>query len=248
LFDGNEVALITGGSRGIGRAIAFDLAAHGVIVAITYNDNPTKAAETVALIEERGGIALAIKTNVSQEAEVKELFQQIKKKFGKLHILVNNAGITKDGFLGMMSESKWSEVINVNLGGAFLCSREAIKHMIKQKEGTIVNISSTSGVAGAKGQTNYAASKGGIISFTKSLAFEVAEYNIRANVVAPGLIETDMIKGMDSATLARLLELVPLKRIGKPEEVAYLVTFLCSKRASYITGKVFTIDGGLING
>ena len=147
-----------------------------------------------------------------------------------------------------MSSSKWDEVINVNLRGTYLCTREAVKQMMLNKKGAIVNIASTSGISGASGQTNYSASKGGVISFTKSLAQEAAQYNIRANVVAPGFIETDMTKAMDQATLARMMELIPLKRMGKPEEVAKLASFLSSNHSSYITGKVFTIDGGLING
>ncbi|SDY98507.1 3-oxoacyl-[acyl-carrier-protein] reductase [Thermoactinomyces sp. DSM 45892] len=248
MFEGTEVALVTGGSRGIGKAIAIDLAANGVTVVLTFSSNPRGAEQTIAEIQEAGGTAHAIQADISQEKEVKSLFKEVKKSFGRLDILVNNAGITKDGFVAVMSEAKWDDVIRVNLGGAFLCSREAVKIMMKQKSGAIINVSSTSGVAGSKGQTNYAASKGGIISFTKSLAMEVAEHNIRANVVAPGFIATDMTKGMDQAILSKMMDLVPLKRMGKAEEVAHLVTFLSSHKSSYITGKVFTIDGGLING
>ncbi|MDQ0418547.1 3-oxoacyl-[acyl-carrier protein] reductase [Croceifilum oryzae] len=248
MFEGTEVALVTGGSRGIGKAVAIDLAANGVTVVLTFSSNPRGAEQTITEIQEAGGTAHAIQVDISQEKEVKSLFKEVKTRFGRLDILVNNAGITKDGFVAVMSEAKWDDVIRVNLGGAFLCSREAVKIMMKQKSGAIINVSSTSGVAGSKGQTNYAASKGGIISFTKSLAMEVAEHNIRANVVAPGFISTDMTKGMDQAILSKMMDLVPLKRMGKPEEVAHLVTFLSSHNASYITGKVFTIDGGLING
>ncbi|MES9719004.1 SDR family oxidoreductase, partial [Bacillus safensis] len=153
-----------------------------------------------------------------------------------------------DGFLPIMSSKKFDEVIQVNLKGTYLCCREAVKQMILKKQGTIINIASTSGISGAIGQTNYSASKGGIIAFTKSLALEVAQYNIRANVVAPGFIETQMTKKMDQKTLNKMLELIPLKRLGRPEEVANLVTFLASQLSEYITGKVFIIDGGLING
>lgn len=243
-----RIAVVTGGSRGIGRAIVKDLASHGTIVVFTYNGNQAKAEETVQEIAADGGQAVAIKCDVSKEKEVKELFKEVRTRFGKLDILVNNAGVTNDGFLAMMSEAKFEEVIKVNLSGTFLTSREAVKLMMKQKSGAIINLASTSGVTGNKAQTNYSASKGGIISFTKALAQEVAEHNIRANVVAPGFIETDMTKGMDQGVLSKMLELIPLRRIGKPEDIAYLVTFLSSERASYITGKVYTVDGGLVNG
>jgi 3-oxoacyl-[acyl-carrier protein] reductase len=243
-----RIAVVTGGSRGIGKAVVKDLAANGVTVVFTYNGNQAKAEDVVREVEEAGGQAVAIKCDVSKEKEVKDLFKAVRTQFGKLDILVNNAGITNDGFVAMMSEAKFEEVVKVNLGGSFLTTREAVKMMMKQKSGAIVNLASTSGITGNKAQTNYAASKGGIISFTKALAAEVAEHNIRANVVAPGFIETDMTKGMDQGVLAKMLELIPLRRIGKPEDIAYLVTFLSSDRASYITGKVYTVDGGMVNG
>jgi 3-oxoacyl-[acyl-carrier protein] reductase len=246
--DQARIAVVTGGSRGIGRAVVKDLAASGVTVVFTYNGNQAKAEDVVREIEEAGGQAVAIKCDVSREKEVKDLFKQVRTTYGKLDILVNNAGITNDGFVAMMSEAKFEEVVKVNLGGTFLTTREAVKLMMKQKSGVIINLASTTGISGNKAQTNYAASKGGIISFTKALAQEVAEHNIRANVVAPGFIETDMTKGMDQGVLSRMLELIPLRRIGKPEDIAYLVTFLSSDRASYITGKVYTVDGGMVNG
>ncbi|PWK15859.1 3-oxoacyl-[acyl-carrier-protein] reductase [Tumebacillus permanentifrigoris] len=247
-MDQARIAVVTGGSRGIGRAVVKDLAASGVTVVFTYNGNQAKAEDVVREIEEAGGQAVAIKCDVSREKEVKDLFKQVRTSYGKLDILVNNAGITNDGFVAMMSEAKFEEVLKVNLGGTFLTTREAVKLMMKQKSGVIINLASTTGISGNKAQTNYAASKGGIISFTKALAQEVAEHNIRANVVAPGFIETDMTKGMDQGVLSRMLELIPLRRIGKPEDIAYLVTFLSSDRASYITGKVYTVDGGMVNG
>ncbi|MEW6695871.1 MAG: 3-oxoacyl-[acyl-carrier-protein] reductase [Bacillota bacterium] len=245
-FNSDTVALVTGASRGIGRAVALDLALEGATVVVNYGSSAEEADRTVEQIKQTGGRAISLPANVAEEKEVTALFRKIRTELGRLDILVNNAGITKDGWLMMMSGGKWDEVINVNLRGCFLCTREAMKIMAHQKEGTIINIASTSGVAGQEGQLNYSASKGGIISFTKGLAREGAPYGIRTNAVAPGFIETDMVKRMDRARLNQYIEMIPLKRLGKPEEVAYLVSFLASPRAAYITGKVFTIDGGLI--
>ncbi|WP_075618279.1 3-oxoacyl-[acyl-carrier-protein] reductase [Paenisporosarcina indica] len=248
MYTGDEVAIVTGASKGIGKAIAMELTQRGVTTVLTYVSSSTQMEETLSEIKNAGGKAIAMKVDVSDEKEIKMLFKEVKKLYGRLDILVNNSGITKDGFLPLMSSAKWDDVINVNLRGTYLCTREAVKQMMIHKKGTIVNVASTSGISGARGQANYSASKGGIIAFTKSLALEASQYNIRANVVAPGFIETDMTKSMDQATLAQMMELVPLKRMGKPAEVAKLVSFLSSNDSSYITGKVFTIDGGLING
>lgn len=247
LFAPGTVALVTGASRGIGRAIALDLAREGATVVINYSSSAEQAARTAAEIEAAGGQAVAWPANVAEEKEVVSLFRRVRSELGRLDILVNNAGIIKDGWLMMMGASKWDEVINVNLRGCFLCTREAMKIMANQKQGVIINIASTSGVAGQEGQLNYSASKGGIIAFTRGLAREGAPHGIRANAVAPGFIETDMVRRMDPARLKQYIEMIPLKRMGKPEEVAYLVSFLASPRAAYITGKVFTIDGGLIS-
>ncbi|MCY7466006.1 3-oxoacyl-[acyl-carrier-protein] reductase [Bacillus safensis] len=243
-----KVAVITGASGGIGKAITESLAREKATVILTYKNNKESAENIRNEIIESGGKASIYQADVSEEQDVKRLFSAIKKEFGKIDILINNSGITKDGFLPIMSSKKFDEVIQVNLKGTYLCCREAVKQMILKKQGTIINIASTSGISGAIGQTNYSASKGGIIAFTKSLALEVAQYNIRANVVAPGFIETQMTKKMDQKTLNKMLELIPLKRLGRPEEVANLVTFLASQLSEYITGKVFIIDGGLING
>ncbi|MFP3718824.1 3-oxoacyl-[acyl-carrier-protein] reductase [Bacillus safensis] len=243
-----KVAVITGASGGIGKAITESLAREKATVILTYKNNKESAENIRQEIIKNGGKASIYQADVSEEEDVKRLFSAIKKEFGKIDILINNSGITKDGFLPIMSSKKFDEVIQVNLKGTYLCCREAVKQMILKKQGTIINIASTSGISGAIGQTNYSASKGGIIAFTKSLALEVAQYNIRANVVAPGFIETQMTKKMDQKTLNKMLELIPLKRLGRPEEVANLVTFLASQLSEYITGKVFTIDGGLING
>lgn len=246
MFTGEEVALVTGASRGIGKAIALDLASHGVTVVVHYHSKQNEAEDTAAHIVQHGGRVLVQQANIANERDVQRMVSETKKAFGRLDILVNNAGITKDGLLMMMSESKWDEVIDTNLKGAFFCTREALKIMYRKKHGAIVNVSSTSGLSGQPGQLNYSASKGGLIAFTKGLAREAADYGVRANVVAPGFTETDMTKQMDPAILKKYLELIPLKRIGKPEEIAYMVTFLASEKASYITGKVFIVDGGLV--
>lgn len=245
MFSGEEVALVTGASRGIGKAVALDLASHGVKVVVHFNNKAAEAEEVVAQIQEMGGTATTIQANISQESDVQKMVRQVKSQFGRLDVLVNNAGITKDGFVTMMSENKWQEVIDTNLKGAFLCTRESVKIMHRQKRGCIINVASTSGLIGQPGQLNYSASKGGLIAFTKGLAREVAPQGIRANVVAPGFTETDMTRQMEPPVLKKYLEMVPLGRIGKPEEIAYMVTFLASTRAAYITGKVFVVDGGL---
>lgn len=245
MFSGEEVALVTGASRGIGKAIALDLAAQGVKVVVHYNHQAEEAASVVEHIQQSGGNAMLVQANIAQESEVQRMCREIKKQFGRMDILVNNAGITRDGFVTMMSENKWQEVIDTNLKGSFLCTREAIKIMHRQKCGSIINVASTSGLIGQPGQLNYSASKGGLIAFTKGLAREVASQGIRANVVAPGFTETDMTRQMEPTVLKKYLEMVPLGRIGQPEEIAYMVTFLASTRAAYITGKVFVIDGGL---
>lgn len=246
LFDSEQVAVVTGSSRGIGRAIALELAKEGATVVVHYGRKEDEAQATLKEIEDLGGHGMIIKADVSQEKEVASMFRTIRKEFGRVDVVVNNAGIIKDGYLTMMSSQKWDDVININLRGCFLCSREAVKAMVSAKHGAIVNIASTSGIAGQEGQLNYSASKGGIITFTKGLAREVARYNIRANAVAPGFIQTDMVKQMEPEILNKFIELIPMKRMGKPEEVGRLVSFLASENASYITGKVFTIDGGLI--
>ena len=248
MFTNSEVAVITGASGDLGEAIAKELASKGAFAVLTYYKNGKGMERVVSEIRELGGKAVVYQLDVTNEKEVKLFFRKVKTEIGNVSILINNSGITKDGYLPIMSSAKFDTVIETNLKGTFLCSREAVKQMMIKKKGAIVNIASTSGVSGSKGQTNYAASKGGMIAFTKSLALESAEYNIRANVVAPGFIQTNMTKEMDQTILEQMMKLIPLGRLGRPEEVANVTAFLASDYASYITGKTITIDGGLING
>ncbi|MBA2281425.1 MAG: 3-oxoacyl-ACP reductase FabG [Actinomycetota bacterium] len=248
MFEPSTLALVTGASRGIGRACAIDLAAEGCEVLVGFNSGEDAAKEVVAAIEGAGGRARAVQVDVADERSVKSLFREIRKEHGRLDVCVNNAGIAEDGFLMMMSSRKFTSVVQTNLMGTFYCCRDALKLMAHQGSGSIVNISSASGIAGMEGQANYSASKGGIIAFTKSLAREAAGQGVRANVVAPGFIETDMTRAVPPHLIALYTSVVPLRRVGQPEEVAYMVSFLASSKASYMTGKVVVIDGGLVIG
>lgn len=240
-----KVAIVTGGTRGIGRAIVEELARNQVDVAFSFLKNEEKAKEVEEQVTKLGVKALPIKSNVADFAQSKEMVNTAIKFFGKVDILVNNAGITKDKVLMMMSEQDWRDVIDTNLTGVFNCSRAVIVPMMKQKSGSIVNVTSVSGLIGMPGQVNYSSSKAGIVGFTKALAKEVAKYHITVNAVAPGFIDTEMVQVLDKKYLEEMVKYVPMGRVGKAEEVAKAVMFLISENSSYITGHILNVDGGL---
>ncbi|MFA7652531.1 MAG: 3-oxoacyl-[acyl-carrier-protein] reductase [Candidatus Omnitrophota bacterium] len=241
----DKVAIVTGGSRGIGRALVLMLAQEGADVAFTYAKSVQEAESLSSEIKKLGRKVLALQMDVADFDKAKELVEKVKESLGSLDILVNNAGIIRDKALMMMTKDDWREVIDTNLNGTFNVTRNAIVTFLKQKSGSIVNITSVSGVAGMSRQTNYAASKAGIIGFTKSLAKEVAPYNIRVNAVAPGFIETDMISGLKDEFKEGLKKKIPLSRLGRVEDVSAAVKFLLSDAANFITGQTIIVDGGL---
>ena len=241
----NRVAIVTGASRGIGRAVALELAARGASVVVNYNSSPDKAQEVVKEIEATGGKATAFQADVSRFEAAQNLVKFAVETFGDLHILVNNAGITRDMLIMMMPEADWDAVINTNLKSTFNCSKAAVKHMMRKRYGRIINMASVAGQMGNPGQTNYSASKAGQIGFTKALAREVAARNITVNAVAPGFVETEILDAMPEGTLETALKLVPLARTAQPEEIGYAVAFLASDQAGYITGQVLGVDGGM---
>ena len=241
----DRVAVVTGGSRGIGRAIALELAARGAAIVVNYHKSPEAADEVVKQIVEAGGKAAAFQADVSDFKQAESLIKFAIETFGDLRILVNNAGITKDTLIMMMSEADWDAVIATNLKSTFNCSKAAVKHMLRKRAGRILNIASVAGQMGNAGQVNYSASKGGQIAFTKSLAREVAARNITVNAIAPGFVDTEILAGMSPDTLEAMLKLVPLARKAKPEEIAYAAAFLASDQAAYITGQVLGVDGGM---
>ncbi|HSQ39636.1 MAG TPA: 3-oxoacyl-[acyl-carrier-protein] reductase [Anaerolineales bacterium] len=241
----DRVAVVTGGSRGIGRAIALEFAARGALVVVNFHKSPEAADEVVKQIVEAGGKAAAFQADVSDFKQAEGLIKFAIETFGNLHILVNNAGITKDTLIMMMSEADWDAVINTNLKSTFNCSKAAVKHMLRKRYGRIINIASVAGQMGNAGQVNYAASKGGQIAFTKSLGRELATRNITVNAIAPGFVDTEILNAVSPEMLETALKMVPLGRKGKPEEIAYAAAFLASDQAAYITGQVLGVDGGV---
>jgi len=241
-----RVALITGGGRGIGRAIATTLAAAGATVVITYHTNADAATETVAAITDNGGSAQAVQVDVRKHADVERLVSEVQSTHKRIDILVNNAGITRDGLLLRMKEDDFDSVIETNLRGVYLCTRAVLRPMLRQRSGRIINISSVVGIAGNVGQANYAAAKAGLLGFTRSVAREIANRNITVNAIAPGFIETDMTHGLDDTTRQALLSSIPLRRLGTSQDVASLACFLASDAAAYITGQTLAVDGGMI--
>lgn len=245
LLDG-KTALVTGASRGIGRAIALCLAAEGARVAINYAGNVKAAEEVKAAIEAAGGTAILCQADIADSSAVEAMVANVVKEFGTIDILVNNAGITRDSLLMRMKDEDFTKVLNTNLKGVFYCTKAVSKLMMKKRSGRIVNMASVVGLVGNAGQTNYAAAKAGVIGFSKSAAKELASRGITVNVVAPGFIGTDMTAGLPESVKEKMLTDIPLGRMGEAEDVANAVLFLASDQASYITGQVVNVDGGMV--
>ncbi len=240
-----KTVLVTGGSRGIGRAISMRMASHGAKVYINYVSRSDAAEETKVTIEEAGGIADVIGFDIANGDQVQQAIKAITEQSGSIEILVNNAGITRDGLIARMKESDWEDVFSTNLKGAFFCSKTVSKGMMKQRWGRIINITSVVGFSGNAGQSNYAATKAGIVGFSKSLAREYASRNITVNCVAPGYIETDMTEGLGDAVKTKMLSEIPMGNLGTSEDVAAAVAFLASEEARYITGQTIHVNGGM---
>lgn len=242
----NKVALITGGSRGIGKAIALELAKNGVNIAINYNSNEARAKEVIEEAKSYGVKAIAIKANVAIGEDVEQMIKQVEEELETIDILVNNAGVTRDNLLIRMKEEDWDEVMDTNLKGTFLCTKAIARSMMKKRYGKIINIASVVGVMGNAGQGNYSASKAGVIGFTKSMAKELASRGIRVNAIAPGFIQTDMTDVLSEDVKEAMLKAIPLNSLGDPKDIANLVVFLSSESSDYITGQVINVDGGMV--
>ncbi|HOA23502.1 MAG TPA: 3-oxoacyl-[acyl-carrier-protein] reductase [Aggregatilineales bacterium] len=243
-----RIAIVTGASRGIGRAIAEELARRGARVVVNYNSSAAAAEEVVQAICNEGGEAIAVQADVSDMEQAQQLVKATLDAYGGLDILVNNAGTTRDMLLMMMSESDWDDVLRINLKSAYNCSKAALRPMMRKRYGRIINMTSVAGIAGNPGQTNYSASKAGLIGFTKSLAREVGSRNITVNAVAPGFVPTELTASLPEEIREASIQQIPLGRWGTAEEVAFAVAFLASDEASYITGHVLSVDGGMVMG
>ena len=243
---GNKVAIVTGASRGIGRAVALQLARNGAKVVVNYAGNAKAAQEVADIIIANGGEAFAVQADVGKAESVESLVKQTLDHYGRIDILINNAGITRDNLLMRMKEEDWDAVLDTNLKGIFLCTKAVSRIMMKQKSGRIINMTSVVGIMGNAGQANYAAAKAGVIGFTKSMAKELASRNITVNAIAPGFITTDMTAVLSEQVKEGLAASIPLGRLGGPEDVAYAAVFLSSDYANYITGQTFNVDGGMV--
>ena len=241
-----KVVVVTGASRGIGKEIALKYAENGYNVAINYVSDKTNVEELEKEFKEKGAEALIVKADVSKSEQVQEFIKAVIEKYGKIDVLVNNAGITRDMLLMRMKEEDFDKVIEINLKGTFLVTKEVVPYMMKKRDGKIISLSSVVGVTGNAGQCNYSASKAGIIGFTKSIAKELASRNIRANAVAPGFIETDMTDVLSDEVKENINKQIPMRRMGTAREIANVVYFLGSEESSYITGQVINIDGGMV--
>lgn len=241
----DKVAIVTGGSRGIGKAIVLEFAKQGAAVAFNFLKSEEKALELKKEIEKNGGKVLTFRQDVKDYNAIKVMVEGVRNHFGRLDIIVNNAGILRDKALMLMEEQDWEDVISTNLSGAFNLIRATIVNFMKQKSGNIINITSVAGLKGMPRQVNYSASKAGMIGLTKALAKEVGHYNVRVNAIAPGYIDTDMVKDLKEEYKKEVLKSIPLSRFGRSDEIAKVVSFLASDNAKYITGQTITVDGGL---